>query len=97
MNLKAAKEIHRLIYDATTRSIPNFGGTYGFKVSPVSNPESLLRASSIFVGQIISGADPSNDQIESLRGECRIAEATGVLAENDMDKINQLLNELQDI
>lgn len=96
MDLNAASSLHQLIYDATTRNIPNLGGTHGFNMSPASNPEQLLRASSAFVGSVRAGKVPPHDQIESFRAECLVAAATGLLADSDMEKINQILDKIKD-
>ena len=96
MNIEAAKEIHRLVYGATTSNIPNFGGNHGFSLSPASNLEELLRASSSFVGLVQSDNSPTHDQIETLRAECLVAAATGLLGASDIEKINQLLDEMED-
>ncbi len=96
MNIQAAKEIHRLVYDATTRNIPNLGGTYGFQVSQAANPEGLLRATSSFVGHLQAGKSLKSNQIEALRAECLVAEATGLLGATDIEQINQLLDKIGD-
>ncbi len=92
IDLKAAKEVHRLVYEVTTRNIPNFGGNHGFNLSPASNPDELLRASSNFLGLVNSGNNPSYEQIEALRAECMLGMATGLLGSKDIEKINKLLD-----
>jgi len=91
--IQAAAEIRRIICDVTTSNRPNLGGHHGFSGSQLGNPEGLLRTASLFVGTVGAGKAP-DAQIEELRALCMVEHATGLLADSDMDKINNLLDKI---
>ncbi len=92
-NHSKVAQIYRIVYDATTTSMPNLGGHHGIYGNQKHIGLELLR----FVGELdqkMRNGPLIKSDLDQLRGHCRVAQASGAIAENDLEKIDKVIDTL---
>jgi hypothetical protein len=88
------EDLYKLVYDATAKRLINMGGDYGMLGMHEPIASELLKSTAEIVGKHKANKLAEHDLDEYI-GACQVAVATGVLTENDIERIADLLEAME--